>query len=248
MSIAIAQISTIGYYTNSLTATTVFASGPAAGNAIIYIEQHFDSGASSSGFTVGDGHNTYNSDLVESHLSGTLEIAIGSAYNVPSGEPALTLTFTRTAGTAPNSLGSVIALEVSGLLTNGFDQSASNDNASSTTPTTGATGVLAASNELILCALNANASLAGATSPPTGGPGTFIDLSNSLTGFFGFYDFAYQIQSTGTAAVNCSSGTLNTACFWTMAVATYRAATAATPFNPPFSQTQWFVTDTIIQM
>ena len=225
MAISVVQVSTLGVYGDSLTGTTAFTNPPTAGNAIIYMEAHNDSSEASSSYTVSDGHNAYTQDLNNSHISGLQEVGIGSTLNLPSGLGALTLTFTRSAGTAADSIGGLVAIEVSGLATSAFDAHSVND-ATSTTPTTGATGTLAQGSELLIAIVGANSSLTGATVPPTGGPGTFTSL-NEITGYFGFYQMAYQIQTTGTTAVNVSWGTISSSNFWVASVATYKGQLAS---------------------
>lgn len=223
MTILVVQTSTVGIFNGaSLQATTTLTS-VVAGNAIIAICGHADFGGSGPSISCNDG-SAYNTDVNFNELGGST-VYIGSLYAVGAGTHAVVAT--ASSGLAANSWGGVIALEVSGLLTNGFDQSATGGGNSTGPATSAATGALAQANELIIACLAA-ADLRGSTTPPTGGPGTFTDANNSRVGF-GDWDLAWQIQTSGTSAITVTGGTLTNFNKWAVGVGTYKGLATAFP-------------------
>lgn len=223
MSVGIVQASTPREAATGLSATTAFSSNPTAGNAIVTFCTHNDEGSAGGAVTFSDGVNTYTNDYSNQHQSNLYSIYFASSFVIAAHGSPLTVTATYSAGTSGNQRWLLSAYEVSGL--GAFDQGAQNIGNPTTTPTTGATGTLANANSLLLAAVCANQSLAGATVPPTGGPGTFTDIIHDLTGASSVYgDLAYQVQTSGTSAVNASWGTITTGCEWIAAVAVYKAS------------------------
>lgn len=224
---SIVQTSTVGYFGETLSATTAFGTAPTPGNGIIYVFQHNDSHQAGASLAVADNGtsaNSYSQDVTSAHVNGLVWLTIGAAYNIKanSGNP-LTLTVTANAGGTQYSFGSVIAIEVPPLV-QPVDKTSTNYNASGTTPTSGSTGSLSATSEIALCGVNSNVSLAGITTPPAG----FTDLAHDLTSAnfgAGFFDFAYQIVSANTA-LNPSWGTASGSSFWNAAIATYQFVTS----------------------
>jgi hypothetical protein len=226
VSIVIVQASTPTKSSGSLTATTAFSSNPTAGNAIVVAYAHWDTGASNNTTTFSDGHNTYDIDYRNGHVSNTLEVDFVSTFGIAGSGSPLTISAVYGGGTAANMRWGLAAWELSGL--GGFDQGAQNFNVGSTTPTTGSTGTLANANSFVMAAFGANGSASGATVPPTGGPGSYTDAVNDLTGASGWIgDVARQLIASSTAAVSAAWGTMSGSPFWVSGLAVYKAASSS---------------------
>jgi hypothetical protein len=183
--------------------------------------RHYDvGGASNDVITVSDG-TSYVADML---LSGTRALAgIFSLASASSGDHTITAT---NSGTAANSRGSIVALEVNNLA--GFDRGANNF-ANSTTPATGATSTLAQGNCIYFAVLNYGAGLSGSTRPPTGGPGRFWDVYAKISSDdnTGSPEFAMQTQLTGTTGVSAAWGTATTSAIWGAVIGVYRSSSGA---------------------
>ena len=202
---------------NAITATL---SGVTSGNAII--AQGTATNNSGGGGTLSATDTTTSTNLnsdISTVYSGAVNVFVGSEYAVASGTHAIQ--FTQSAATSANCYGGPLASEVSGLVTNGFDQSASGTGNSTGPITTAATGALAQASELLVGVVCGYDLTNAITHPPTGGPGTFTELSFSNS-TLGCWELAYQIQTTGTSAVTVSWGTSGTSGKWNCCVGTYK--------------------------
>jgi hypothetical protein len=228
MSIAFVQAATAVSIIGSA-AGSVSLSGVRAGNTLICLLGQYNTAETTTTWTVVDsetGTPNYNQDVLVVN-NGTSTGMCASLYNALAG--AHTVTATAAGVAAADCFGNILLAEFSGIATNGFDKHATQSIFGTATGTS-TTGTLAAANELLIAVMSADGSLAGATSPPTGGPGTFINLFSSLTG--GFYeDFDYQIQTTGTTGVAANWGTTTANTTMANLISTYKAATAGITQN-----------------
>jgi hypothetical protein len=215
--IAVVQVGSVGHFNgSSLTAQSVL-SGVTAGNTIISCVNHEDFGSTAPAISVSDGVS-YTADEAF-QLSSAYDSGIYRSSSVTAGTH--TVVATASSGTTGNSFGSVVAVEISGLAASPVDQAAVGHNIASTTPSVGPTSVLAQANELLIVCYVANGVTTGITWPPTGGPGTFTTIDNSLS--TNDSASAQQIQTSGTSAVTVSAGTTPTR-GWVMPLVTYKAA------------------------
>ena len=221
MTIAIVQSSTPTEVDSGLSATTTFSSNPTAGNAIVIVSAHYDTGNTFGTVSFSDGVNSYTVDLTDSHPY--LLINTGSTFGIAAHGSPLTITATYSSGSSGNMRWMLAAFELSGL--GGFDQAATNLGNTTTTPSSGSTGTLANANSFVLAAVTASSSLAGATVPPTGGPGTYTSIISDLTGSdFQYAELARQLILSNNSAVSASWGTISTTAYWLAAVSVYKAA------------------------
>jgi hypothetical protein len=223
MSLTPVQISPAGAFGGHLTATTTL-NGVTAGNTILALMLHGDRSGSSPTITVADGQGTYLVDVTAGFGGVTRASAVRLA-NATAGTH--TLVATANSGTAAQSNGWLVALEVPPAL---FDQGNSNGSGGGTTAAAvAATAGLAGAGELALAGLYFdNMSVGGGTFPPTGGPGTYTEIaahgSNQA-------EAAYQVLSTA-AGVGANWGTFTTSSKWAGVVAVYQPVSAFVPIAP----------------
>lgn len=220
---AFVQKSTVGTF-SGLTATATL-NGVTNLNSLICTVSHLDNGQTGPSFTISDGAG-YNQD-VNSAVLGYSNTIIASRYAVAGGN--YTVTVTALSGSAGNSYGSIQLSEFSNLVTNGFDASAT-AGTYSTALTCGPTGTLAQNTELLIAALfvsQNNGSGGPITTPPTGGPGSFVNLASINPSSNLCADFDYQLNTGTNAAVSVNYGSLPNPSVWGIAVATYKESGGA---------------------
>lgn len=180
--------------------------GVSPGDLLVAFVAHLQFDSLGSDFTVADADGSYT--IATPNFGG--EIGIGIATRIATSAGSHTATATGSAGSAANSQGYIVLSRFS---TGG--SSASFDNgtgqrANSTTPSTGSAS-LTGSNDLLLVGFDCETSMAGATTPPVGGPGAFTNVFLDLTGSGNAPTiFAWQILSGALASINVNCGTLST--------------------------------------
>ena len=243
MTIALVQQSSVGTMSGSLSGTASL-SGVTAGNALICLATHIASDATNPTFSVVDsqtGTPNYTQDVLVRQASNSAAMCT-SLFSALAGSH--TVTVTALAGAAGNSFGKLILLEISGITT--FDKFGTLA-LTGTAAVTSSTGTLSAANEILFAVLGAQSALTGFTTPPTGGPGVFTNLFSDPSTFDS--NMNYQIQTTGTAAVTANWGTLNSSAALAGLVATYYKPAVVTPLPyTPYSPTQFFVNENVIQL
>lgn len=223
MSGPIVQVNT-GAFNQSLTAHATL-SGVASGNALIALVSHICFDSAGAAVTVSDGSGSYASDSNNADGFGDTRSLIARRSSVSAG--SYTATATAGSGAAGSSYGAITLIEVSGLVASPFDKQAGNGNFS-TTPATSPTSTLSQANELLLAVLAIyQTTVTGLTFPPIGGPGTFTPIYSAAPDGESYSDCDYQVQSSGTAAVNVAWGTASSNKVWSCSVATYKMAAAS---------------------
>lgn len=213
MAISIVQISSVAYWSGTNTASPSL-SGVSAGNTLLAL-YNSNNNASNGIVTVNDG-SAYAADF--SKQQGTYsQLVVGVARLSSAGAGAHTANCVNTQAA---TYGHAILMEVAGLAAAPLDKTSGNT-ASSTSPTTGSTGVLSQADELVIAILGGDASLAGWTNPPTG----FTNIFNTTGDGFGYTSFSYKIVNA-TTAQNPGWGAIGSQ-DWVAACATYKMAAAA---------------------
>jgi hypothetical protein len=218
MAISVVHTAT-GTFSGSLSATATI-NGVTAGNMLIVVISHEDSGGGVSFFNISDGGGTYTQDYWAAS-SGGGAVSIAGAHRKAATSTNYTVTVTARTGTAANSNGAIALLEVSGLSDACFEQYAATGGQSTGPDSSGATSTLSMSNSLVVAALSTIQGFTGLTFPPTGGPGTFTSLISSSGQFA---DLDYQVISGSTSAVTTTWGTASGSGKWTAGCAIYRGA------------------------
>lgn len=216
--ITVVQVGSVGQFNGaSLTAQSVLTA-VTSGNTIIDCVNHVDFGSTTPTLTVSDGSSHTNDESITQSgqtFSGVFRLSSASAGTH-------TVVATASSGTTGNSFGSVVSIEVAGLAASPVDQIAVG-HANGTAPSV-TSAALSQANELLVACYQANGSPTGITWPPTGGPGTFTSINNSIASSDSAA--AQQIQTSGTSAVTASAGT-TASVLWVMPLVTYKAAVAA---------------------
>lgn len=213
MSLTPVQISTPSGFGGTLSASTTLT-GVTAGNTILVVVTHGDRGGNSPSLPVSDGQGSYTADVTTTAGGGVARVVIARLANANAGTH--TISTTASAGTAAQSIGEIVALEVSPVT---LDQSNIAGGTTGTTPSVSATATLAGTGELALAGLYFDGlSAGGGTFPPTGGPGTFTEIVAHTNQS----DTAYQV-STSTAGVGAAWGTFTQSSKWAAAIGVYKA-------------------------
>jgi hypothetical protein len=224
---AIVQISAKGLFSNATTATCTLT-GVTSGNTIAAFVNHYNSAGSGSGTTVSDGTSYTNDIRIPGHggASGFSSLEVFQLLSAAAG----THTIVSTAAVAVNGFGQMVCMELSGLSSSPFDQSASSSN-NSTTPSVGPTGTLAVSSELCFAVYcNPGVATTGITNPPTPASTWVSQYADSSTADLPLY--IASLISPSTAALSASWGTLSTSGQWIAAIVTFQPAAAPTTGNP----------------
>lgn len=210
------QSSSVGQRTGFGNTVTLTLNSVVSGHDIAVLDNYTDYGSSSNATDTCNDGSAYTSEV--SHLYNAQRLTqILRLRNVSSGTHTIVCTG---GGTAGNSFGQAMAVEIGGDANLAVDGTAVND-ASSVTPSVGPTGTLAVSGEIVLVALggDGNNSWAGITSPPTTGyTSLYLDTAASIMQS----SFAYQ-QVYSTSAVSAAWGTLTTGSPWGGVIATFRS-------------------------
>ena len=127
-------------------------------------------------------------------------------------------------GTAANSSGQCMLVEVSGLNTALLVDATGGVGTNSTTPSA-TTGVLTSANQIVFAVCMGVTALTGATTPPTSGQLTFTNLYSDLSATELATVFSYGLVSP-TAAITASWATLNSTTLTATALATFQQGTA----------------------
>lgn len=196
------------------TVTCAFTGNNIAGNSIIVAMGmgEVDNGSTITLAITDTLTNTYTS-AVKASQSTTLEAAIFYAVNVAAG--ANTITITIAGGSSANTAIGVEIYEVWGIVTP-VDQTATGNNAGSTSPATGAVTPIVP-NELAFAAISAGGNTI------TAGAGWTLD-STSLSPTGGnLVSFGVESQALTAFASLTPSATLSGSTSWAMAAATFKS-------------------------
>lgn len=196
--------------------------------------------ASNRTFTASDGVNgAYTVDINTAGGQGTL--AIMTFPNTAAGTPTVTATIS----------GAVTEIDVlieewSGVNTvTPFDKSASNGSTANTTGSTGTTATLSQTNELCLAFMHLSSN-AGTTTPFLVASPFTANLDSPNPASVGILGSAGNLLQASTAGVSATFNWTNSVTF-RGCIATYTTAAATQQAGSPFSSTQFFVTDQVVQ-
>lgn len=235
MSVSPVQISTSTSFAGTLSATTTLT-GVTAGNTIVVVTMHVDLGGNSPVISVTDG-TVYTTDATVGS-GGASKAQISRLAAVSGGTH--TIVVTASTGTASQSKGRVIALELPPVVLDEINTGGGSGTAASVA----ATATLAGIGELAIAGLYYDSiASGGGTFPPVGGPGVYTEIVSKLNGS----DAVYQVLSTA-AGVGVDWGTFTVTSKWAAAIAVYAAAVPPDPSAVLSWPKQTFVSETIIQI
>jgi hypothetical protein len=220
-----------GALTKNITLTGVLST-----SKLVITIDHIDFGSTGPTFTVNDG-TAYTAGA---QVTRSARNYAGIWYLDAPSAGSHTVAVTASSGTGANSFGYIELAEWSGLQS-GIDQSGTNSAAANTTPSVTASGANTVSTDVVVAVFGGDSSSwAGVTNPPNTG---YTDLVSDTTNAELPSIHAYKILSAiETSAANI--GTLTTGSNYAAALVTFLGT--ATIYQP-FSSTQFFVTETVVQ-
>jgi hypothetical protein len=232
MSITIANQSTVQQFSNlTLTVTVTVA---AVGDLIVFAHGHQDFTNTNPPVTVTDTTQSasMNPDMFV-RFANRLAVASHSLIATSTGSHILTATYT---GTGSQSFGQGIALDLQGAAASSYVDTATpvSGAATSTGPaSSGATGTLQGSNDLLICVISHDGSSAGLTVPATG----FTELASMADSV----EIGYLRQSNSNASVTASYGSFTNSQDWAVGLIGYKAAISSAGSYPFVRKRRTFV-------
>ncbi len=211
------QTSSIDKFTASLTAS-VTLTGVVAGNSIIVLVSHANYDFDGAGCSVSDG--TAYSLAVRQSFANASTAEIFYLHNVASGSH--TITATALFGTAGNSNGQMVAIEVENLL-NAAPDKITSATAESNAPATGSSGTLTQVHNFVATILMDDypaENFAGGTWPMA----TYTSVINDLTGAEVPTAAGYKVVAATTAVSADLGGITSALANWAAALAVFKAA------------------------